>query len=328
MASIVEFAPKALRRDLAWTPNDALAKAAGVYAERVAKLYPRPHAAYLEGCDARRRLIHIAVMRGGVEQARPYADALAGWSLKRAAGLALPDAPAGLIEALRRISGALQWNEYSVLLQLLAEPMAAKVLRHAEVIDARLIAVLDTLAPCLRRTRIVAQLPGWYEADLVKRAVAVAAARSDRPIAPARIAEQLERARSPQHLYASLLDATLSQETAGQALPAVEWLRPVVTAPDLRRTGLQFRNCLEGYTGRIGRGTYAAYEVLGEEPACLGLLRSAGHWVVEQLYGVDNCQVSAGLRTQVLAFCQAHGARTVSQPDPILVRLADLMERA
>jgi hypothetical protein len=328
MASIVEFAPKALRHDLAWTPNDALARAAGIYAARVAKLYERPHAAYLEGCGARRHLIHIAVMRGGVEQARPNAEALASWSLKRAAGAALPDAPAGLIEALRRISGDLQWNEYGVLLQLLAEPMAAKVLRHAEVIDARLIVVLDALPAPLRRARIVAQLPGWYEADLVKRAVAIAAARRDRPIAPARIAEQLERARSPQNLYAALLDATLSQETAGQALPAVDWLRPVVTAPDLRRTGLKFRNCLEGYTGRIGRGTYAAYEVLGDEPACLGLYRSGGHWVIEQLYGVDNCPVTPELAARVMAFCQAHGARTVAQPDPILVRLADLVEAA
>jgi hypothetical protein len=111
-------------------------------------------------------------------------------------------------------------------------------------------------------------------------------------------------------------------------LPAIDWLRPVVTAPDLRRTGLKFRNCLEMYASRIGRGAYAAYEVMGEEPACLGLYRGSGHWVIEQLYGVDNSPVSAELAGRVMAYCQAHGARTVAQPDPILVRLADLVDAA
>jgi hypothetical protein len=328
MGSIVEYAPKAERRDAAWLPNDALSKAAGPFAERVAKIYPRPHAEFLSAEPARRRLMAIALMRSGVEQTRPHAEALAHWSLNRAQAVAVADAPHGLIAALRKYQGLETWEAFARLLALLAEPMAAKVLFHAAAIDAELLAKLVALPPALRRARIVALLGSWYEANIVAQAVNVAVRRSDQVISVEKIAEVLERARTPYRMYEALLAQSLSETTAGQALPACDFLRPVVTALDLRRTALKYRNCLDGYIGRIGRGAYAAYEVLGDEPACLGLFRSQHGWVIDQLYGVGNACVSAALNAKVAAFCVEHGACTQARPDAVLVRLADLLEAA
>src|SRR5512143_145656 len=81
---------------------------AGSYAPRIAGLWPAPHAAFIGAPADRRHLVCLALSRAEIPLDPELAERLLAEPLKRAARLAVTEAPAGLARALGHI-GETAW---------------------------------------------------------------------------------------------------------------------------------------------------------------------------------------------------------------------------
>jgi len=127
-------------------PTALLKLVAGAFAADVARLWPDPHTAFFTATSARRHLVCVAFALG--RDVAAVADAVLRGRLRDAIGVVLDRSPPGLERALGRL-GETAWSAeaYRRLVELLAEPRAAKLLRHAEAIDADAVARLGRLPP-------------------------------------------------------------------------------------------------------------------------------------------------------------------------------------
>lgn len=320
MPSQVELAPRQARAQ-PHAPNAALVADAGAYAHAVARVWPRPHAAYFNAEPARRRLSGLIADLAG-ERAYGLAEALETWSLRRLATAYLPDAPTGLVEALRKLS-AETWGSEDLrhLMLVLTDREGAKTLRHAPMIDRRLVMTLAALPPALRRPRIAANVPTAHTAELVARGVKRACARDEQAIA--RLAERLERARSPQNLFRMMIDAIGLEQLAPPPIPGADWFVPIASAVRIENAALRFANCLKGRIPLLLRGRAAYYEVVGREPAIVEIVRDGGGlWVVGEVRGHANAEISQDLWARIRAYLEFHGARTRgARPDALAIAL-------
>lgn len=324
MPTQTEIAPRAARAHPR-SPNAALVDAAGAFSVAVARVWARPHAAYFVADGARRHAIHLIAHAAG-ERAGLLAEALETWSLRRLVGAYLPDAPDGLAEALRKIDAPHPWSfvDYKRLRAVLeAGGAGAKALRHAPRIDARLLAVLDALPLDLRRPRIVAQVALPQAAQLIARGAKRVAGAHD-PRAMARLGDRLERARSTHGLFRMLIDEIGVEQLAPPPIPGADWLKPIASRQAIESAALRFENCLAGRIPWLLMGRGAYYEVLGAEPAIVEIVRdSAGLWVVGEVRGHANADISAELWERVRAHLEQHGARVGRQgPDQLALALA------
>lgn len=304
-------------------PSAALTADAGAFAPAIARVWPRPHAAYFNAEPARRRLAGLIADRVRAEP-HALAEPLETWSLKRLAAAHLPEAPPGFVEALRKIEDA-GWtrDDFRRLSEMLAETEASKTLRHAPSITRRLTATLAALPKALRRSRIVAQTPTPQVADLVGRAVKRACARDEPAIS--RLADRLERSRSPQALVRMLIDAIGLEQLAPPPVPGAPWFEPLASAAKIESAALRFENCLKGRIPLMLRGKGAYYEVVGAEPAIVEIVRdAAGLWVAGEVRGHANAEISAELWARIRAHLELHGARTrYERPDGLALALAN-----
>lgn len=316
MASRASFEP---RQDgvVAQKPTPALIAAAGSAASKLARIWPRPHQGYFALEPPRRRL--AALIAQQLNEASPsLAEPLATWSLKRLANDYAPGAPAGLVEALRKLDPAEAISPSRVWALLAQGGEGAKTIRHAAVIDHRLLGVLEALPDALRRPRIVALLPCASHAGLASQAARMAS----KGIPMDQLADRLERARSAASLFRMLVDAIGLERLAPPPIPGADWLRPVANQEAIRAIALRFQNCLVGRIPALLAGEATYYEVLGEEPAVVEIVRDAsGLWVVGEIRGHANCMVSNGLRQQICAHLAEHGAGR-GRPSTLAVRLA------
>lgn len=309
MTSRIELAPHAARADLRHMPTDALAIDAGGFANAVARIFPRPHAAYFAAEPARRRLMCLVAVRAADPHA--LAEPLSTWSLKRIAGAFMPDAPEGFVEALKRLDGADWTSERLIeLVELLREGgEGAKTLRHAAAIDARLVGTLGALPPALRRPRIVAQIPAVHLAELVAKG-AKRIVREQPDVDFGKLAERLERSRSTQGLFRMLIEAIGIERLAPPPIPGAPWLAPIATARAIESAALRFENCLRGRIPMLLAGNAAYYEALGGEPAVVEIVRDgAGLWVVGEVRGHANAGITDGLWAKIRKHLEVHGAR-------------------
>jgi hypothetical protein len=312
------------RRVDAFTPSEALYADAGVYASAAARVFARPHAAYFQADLARRRLIQLVAAQ---EKASPaLAEALATWSARRIADAYLPNAPQGLVEALRKAQGRWSPADYDCLLSFLGGGgETAKLLRHAPVITSDYLTVLTLLPPIMRRTRIVAVIGSTDQADLFAKGVRKALFQKlNDPNAGARLAERLERARTTQALFRALIAEIGLKALAPPPLPGAAWLKPIASEKEIRGAALRFENCLVGRIGWLlcGHGTY--YEVVGDEPAIVEIVRDRlGLWSVGEIRGHANRDISPALYARVVTHLVQHGAKTRDgKPNMLAVALA------
>ncbi|GAN00256.1 hypothetical protein U91I_03921 [alpha proteobacterium U9-1i] len=326
MPAIVELAPRPARADR-YAPSAALVADAGALAPAIARVWPRPHAPYFAAEPARRRLACLIAARltapvGGREMAA-FAEALETWSLKRLAQAYLPNAPAGFVEALRKLDGDFSAAELRGLVDLLAEPEGAKVLRHAARIHRGLILTLAALPPAFRRTRIVAQLTGPHLAELVARGAKRAVGREEHLLE--RLADRLERARSAQGLFRMLIEEIGLEQLAPPPVPGTDWFVPLATVTQIERAALRFENCLKGRIPLLLRGRAAYYEVVGKEPAVVEIVRDhTGLWVVGEVRGHANADISSELWVRIRDHLEFHGARVRgSKADHLALALAN-----
>ncbi|MDX2276255.1 MAG: hypothetical protein NW206_12460 [Hyphomonadaceae bacterium] len=304
-------------------PNAALADDAGVFAPAIARVWPRPHTAYFNAEAPRRRLAGLIADRAR-EAPGALAEALETWSLKRLVAAYLPEAPHGFVEAVRKIEDA-GWTgeDFRRLSFMLSEAEASKTLRHARAITRRFVATLVALPQKLRRSRIVAHVPTPQVADLVARGVKRACARDEQAIG--RLADRLERARSPQTLIRMLIDAIGLERLAPPPVPGTDWFVPLASSAKIESAALRFENCLKGRIPLMLWGKGAYYEVVGDEPAIVEIVRDAnGLWVAGEVRGHANADISAELWARIRAHLELHGARTrYERPDALAVALAN-----
>ena len=73
------------------------------------------------------------------------------------------------------------------------------------------------------------------------------------------------------------------------------------------------------------RGLAAYYEVLGDEPAVVEIVRDAdGLWVVGEVRGHANADITPALWARIRAHLEAHGARVRgARPDALALALAN-----
>ena len=305
-------------------PNAALQDIAGVYAVAVARVWPRPHAAYFAADPARRHLAHLIAHQARGDFA-DLAEALEYWSLRRLIAAYLPEAPDGLAEALRKIDAPEPWwfIDYKRLLVVLgAGGAGAKTLRHAARITAPMLVMLEALPPELRRPRILAQITLPQAAQLIARGARRVAGVDD-PRAMARLADRLARARSAHSLFRMLIDEIGVEHLAPPPIPGADWLKPIASRMALESAALRFQNCLAGRIPWLLMGRGAYYEVIGDEPAIVEIVRDvSGLWAVGDVRGHANVAISAGLWTRVRAHLEQHGARVArSEADQLAVAL-------
>lgn len=326
MPAQVTLAPRDPRA-LPHAPSAALIADAGPLAQAVARVWPRPHAAYLAAEPARRKAAAIVVARlqtpASPAQMRELTDALETWSLKRIVAAYLPGAPAGFVEALRKLSDE-PWTpeEFHFLVHILGEPEGAKVLRHAASIDRELVRVLMVLQPALRRPRIINHVSTAFIADLVARGVKRASGMDGKPIR--QLADRLERARSVQGLFRMLIEAIGLEQLAPPPVPGTDWFVPLATVPQIESAAVRFENCLKHRIPMLLRSKAAYYEVVGDEPAVVEIVRDIqGLWVVGEVRGHANTAISSALWLRIAEHLARHGTRLRGhRPDNLAIALA------
>lgn len=304
------------------SPNAGLVKDAAQAAPLLARVWPRPHAQYFAMEPARRKLAQLAALRAGA-LAPALGEALSIWALRRLVAQILPEAPRGLVEALRKLApGPFPRADQDILIAVLAHGgQGAKTLRHVAEITPALLAILKELPDPLRRARIVACLETARQAKLLTQAAALAARRETGGVL--RVAARLERACSRERLFRMLIEAIGLERLAPPPIPGARWFQPLASAAAIRRAALRFKNCLEDRIPMLLAGEAAYYEVIAEEPAIVEVVRLAsGVWVLGEVRGHANATIHWDLHRRIQAHLQAHGAVEKPGPHPLARALA------
>lgn len=307
-------------------PNAALASEAGELANAIAELFPRPHAPYFEADRARRRLIQL-IVAGPIQPPASLREPLSTWPARRILSVLRPDAPEGLLEALRKLSGRWSRTDYAALVELLAaKDSGAKALRHLTQITPARVQAMAVMPAHLRRARILAQTQSVAHAALVARAAKrLVRERGEKALGPA--AERLERARTTESMFRMLIEEIGLERLAPPPVPGADWFMPLASVRAIEGAALRFENCLKARIPWMLAGRTAYYEVLGPEPAVVEIVRDiTGQWVVGEVRGHANKPISTALWSRVRAHLEAHGARTRTQrPDRLGLALSQLV---
>ncbi|MBB34452.1 MAG: hypothetical protein CME88_13935 [Hirschia sp.] len=292
-------------------PSGRLLAAIGdtLAAERIAQVWPSPHAAFFELDAPRRNVLRLAARRAMLDV--DLARQAEGWALRRLVDALIPDAPDGLAEALRKLGDqSINMATLKALVEILSDD-GAKALRHCQRLNARIVQVLKALPKSLRRPRILALVETPNAAQLVTAGLNLYVKHGKAGGDEYRMAQRLERARSLQNLFRMLVEEIGIEVLSPAPIPGTSWLRPIDTSARIRDAALRFRNCLETRIGWMLKGHAAYYEVLGNEPAIVELLRHPQQgWMLGEALGHANTPLSADLRQQIRTYVTQQGAIT------------------
>ena len=279
---------------------------AGGYADRVAGLWPAPHAPYMLLPAERRHLVHLWLEfdRRGLD-VRLMLDLPA----RRLIPAVLPTPPSGLVRALARL-GELAWvgADYRLLIDRLADPATAKVLRHAPTLSAEAVRRVAALPEPLLRAGLGRLLFDGGRAELLAE-VYEAILQRDGPSVAAQAALRWGRARDLPRLYARVRK-DLELAVYPQPFPGSPRLRPLVTKAAMLDGAQRYGNCLAGETHNAASGWAAFLEWVGPPGVVLELNRD-NHlgWRLVQARARGNTAVPVEQRAEIVAELRQWGVR-------------------
>ncbi len=279
-------------------PSSLLTLVAGEFASHIARAWPAPHAEFLAAPAARRHLACMALALG--QDLAPLSGLLIAGRLRRAIAAAAPEGPPGLERALSRL-GEVAWApaDYRSLLTLLAQPQAAKLLRHAASIAPDLVRRLAALPPALSHAVTLALTLDEPALAAVVEAHAAIAFRIG-PNAARACADRWAQAASVQALVAAVR-RDLYPEPARPPFPATARLKPLATKAALFEVAGRYRNCLASEIPDAASGWSAYYEWLGPPGAVVEIQRdSVFGWRLEQVRLADNAGMAESDRDGLL----------------------------
>lgn len=288
-------------------PSALLAHLTGEFADEIASVWPQPHAPFLLADAGRRHLAFIALAALADADVRPgpgfIAAALQG-SLKRAIPAVLPGAPEGLGRALGRL-GETAWSgeDYRLLLARLADPGAAKVLRHVEAISAGQVRMLSALPePLLRRGGALVRLTE-DQGRLVARCLAGIAQR-DGALRAEQACRTWSGAASPKALFDQITrDIEITRHTPFH--PGTARLKPITTREALHDAARRYDNCLGDQM--LGLNSHY-YEWAGPPGVMLEIIPDPlWGWILDQGRLAKNVAVPADLQAEIAADLETMG---------------------
>jgi hypothetical protein len=236
-------------------------------------------------------------------------------SVRQVLDRAVAQRPAGIKRVLSRLPvEVLRQEDYRLLVNLLADSDAAKVLHHAESVDSLALWVLDDLPGPLRKP--LAALPGW-------RCILQGFA--------AGLQFLVARGLSFDALVVQLASVTTFGQLAATveawvgALPLPETMPPARFAKTerldeiakIRSLARDWQNCLADYRADIDAGTCAVYLWTDTEQPAACLTRRHGRlgWFLHEVKGPRNAAIEPGQR-EIIATAFA----SVGVPNPLAVR--------
>ncbi len=227
--------------------------------------------------------------------------------MKRAIRLAAPKAPPGLARALDRI-GEAAWSaqDYRRLIDRLAHPQAAKVLRHAAAITPAAIQALSLLPEPL----LVAGSGGLGltvdQARLLNEALAALQAGRGEDAAH-RAARRWAEAPTTDSLFNIVRDE-LVPEIPAPPLAGTARLRPLSTKADMRDAAGRYQNCLRGEIRHAVDGMSVYFEWTEPPGAIVEVYRDRLYgWRLSEARLAENAAVPEPLRSAICDELRAMG---------------------
>ncbi|HEY2357331.1 MAG TPA: hypothetical protein VGH86_07765 [Phenylobacterium sp.] len=303
-------------------PSSLLKLVAGEFAARVADMWPAPHAEFLAAAAARRHLVCLAMALGADVAA--HRDSLLTHRMRRLIGAVAPAAPEGLARALERM-GEVAWSacDYRELLRLLADRQAAKVLRHAEVIEVETIQRMVALPAPMATSVGLATALNAGAVEALREAYNAMRFRDGAPVAEA-AAARWSRMPTAKALRVAVKD-DLCPELPAPPHPGTARLRPLATKADLRDAARRYRNCVVDYAAHAASGWSAIYEWPGPPGAVIEVSRDhVFGWRLDQARMADNVAVPEALREEIasaLALMGMHVGRSGWELDRALAQI-------
>jgi hypothetical protein len=289
-----------------------LAHLAGEFAPRIAGLWPAPHAPFLTLPAERRHLIFLAFSVSPDRATNVDLEALLALPLKRAAGFAVSEPPAGLVRALARI-GEVAWPaaDYRLLIRCLAARQAGKRLRHAEAIEVALVRSLAALPDRLiagRASRIDLK-PAAIR--LIVEAEALIRGREGDAAAEAALARWADCATAEALFEQVRFDAM--PELPAPELAGTARLVPIRTKTALREAGRRFRNCLGNMILHASSGRTIYFVWRGEPGAVIDVSRDTLFgWRFDEARLARNAAVPLAMREAILRELRSMGVHVGS----------------
>lgn len=286
-------------------PTALLKLVAGEFAPAVAAIWPEPHTEFLTAAAARRHLVCLALALG--RDVGGVAGLVLRGRLREAIRVALGRSPPGLERALGRL-GETAWTAaaYGTLGELLVDPRAAKLLRHAEVIDAAAVARLALLPAPMARALPLALAITDDAALAVAEAADAIACRSGAAPAQAAAARWADA-----ETEAALFEAVredLYPEPPAPPFSGSASLKPLATKAAMREAARRYANCLATRVTHAVGGFSAYYEWTRGEGAIVEISRDAIFgWRLEEAKGPNNDVLDADARTALAAELAAMG---------------------
>lgn len=280
-------------------PTPLMTLLAGEFAHRAARLWPAPHVEFVTASAARRHLVCMAFTLG--RDVAALRETLLRGRLRRAIPTVLGDLLPGLERALTRMS-EVSWAaaDYRALLRLLAEPRAAKVLRHAPALEADLVRRLAALPPPMGDAVDLALELNAEGVAVLEEAYAALRFRDGATAAEA-AAARWARTRSAKALFEAVRD-DLAPEPLAPPHPGTPRLRPLATKRALRSAARLYRNCLADRAPYAATGWSAYYEWEGPPGAIVEITRDhVFGWRLEEARAAHNAPVPEAVRDEIVS---------------------------
>jgi len=221
----------------------------------------------------------------------------------------IPDCPDGLFGAMNKVGWRIMAaDRYGDLIDLLREPAAAKVLRHAKRITPLTIHTLKSLDPIYRNAAVLANLRSDDDISELKYVIAVAKrfqpTATDREMA--RSLDHYLKKRPIEHGYRTgSMTQWVGRRLRKSKFPTPPWegtnsIRPLKSIAEIGRIAQEFRNCIADSIPSIIVDSKHYYVYRGRINAIISLERDpALGWGVGEILGQGNRQVSGDLSAEI-----------------------------